>query len=94
MTMQLPELTPERREQLLAHQQRAEFYEDLKTRYGQDVAELYLQFLTMIYSIASDAEQVDDIIYLFKFLPSDPRPEPPVPHDGSSGRLFGGNQEI
>ena len=41
--MKLPELTPERREQLLAYQQRAEFYEDLKTRYGQAVAERYLQ---------------------------------------------------
>jgi hypothetical protein len=41
--MKLPLLTPERREELLAHKQRAEFYEDLKSRYGKATAERYLR---------------------------------------------------
>ena len=41
--MKLPELTPERRKQLLANEQRAEFYEYLKARFGKPTAERYLQ---------------------------------------------------
>ena len=41
--MELTALTPERRNELLAHDQRAEFYSYLKATYDDAVAERYLQ---------------------------------------------------